>query len=192
MNETAVPLTAQHPEHCHKCYRLIHAGETCYQTAGNAVLCKECTAQEGVVEVLDTIPATDDLAVEVNEARLTIRRGDDSVEVLLGEVRHLVGALTDAATRAVNQQIHGSLDPEEAPPDEAKDEEKAAATPDWLARILAMTDEEIEALGKESEGKFTEEQLSALGEVYSFLIELGRKKRRAASDDNGGNGHGQV
>ena len=75
MDENTGPLTAQQPEHCHKCYRLILPGETCYQTAGNAVLCKECAAQEGAVRVLDTIPASDDLAAEVSEDCLTIRRG---------------------------------------------------------------------------------------------------------------------
>ena len=92
----------------------------------------------------------------------------------------------------MSYQIHGSFEPEEPAADEAVDDEKTVATPDWLARILATSDEEIEALGKESDGKFTEEQLSALGEVYRLLINLGRDKRRAASGDSGGNGHGQV
>jgi hypothetical protein len=55
-----------------------------------------------------------------------------------------------------------------------------------------MTDEEVDALLKKSEGKYTEEQLDALGKVYGLLIELARSKRRASGDSNGGNGHGQA
>jgi hypothetical protein len=189
MTEDSLPLIAQHPEHCFECFRLIRPGETYYQTAENTVLCPECASKGASMEVLDTIQATDDLVVEMGDDRLRVRRGGDTVEVLLTEVRHLVDALGEAAARAVNLQIHGSLEPEEAMPEAAQ---QTTAVPDWLARILAMTDEEIEALRKENEGKYTDEQLDALGKVYGLLIELARSKRRASGDGNGGDGRGQA
>jgi len=192
MDEDTLPLIAQHPEHCFECYRLIRPGETYYQTAENTVLCQQCARKGASMEVLDTIQAADDLVVEVSDDRLRVRRGDDSVEVLLTEVRHLVDALGEAAARAVNLQIHGSLEPDETTPEPAQADPETAAVPDWLARILAMTDEEVGALLKKSEGQYTEEELSALGKVYRLLIRLGRQKRRASGDGKGGNGHGQV
>jgi hypothetical protein len=192
MGEDTLPLIAQHPEHCFECFRLIRPGETYYQTAENTVLCQQCVRKGVSMEVLDTIQATDDLVVEVGEDRLRVRRGDTRVEVLLTEVRHLVDALGEAAARAVNLKIHGSVEPEETTPETAQAEEETAAVPDWLARILAMTDEEVEALLKASEGQYTEEQLDALGKVYGLLIELARSKRRAPRDGKGDNGHGQA
>jgi hypothetical protein len=189
MDENTLPLIAQRPEHCFECFRLIRPGETYYQTAENTVLCQQCARKGASMEVLDTVQATDDLVVEVGDDRLRVRRGDDSVEVLLTEVRHLVDALAEAAARAVNQQIHGSLEPEEMMPEPAQE---TTAVPDWVARILAMTDEEVGALLKKSEGQYTDEQLSALGKVYRLLIRLGRQKQRASGDGNGGNGHGQA
>jgi hypothetical protein len=116
MNEKTVPLTAKQPEHCHKCYRLIHSGETYYQTAKNTVLCEQCAA----VEPLDSIQATDGLTVEIHEDHLKILRGDTGFDVRLAEVRHLVDALVDAAVRLVNYQMHGSLELSEASDDERK------------------------------------------------------------------------
>jgi hypothetical protein len=44
------------------------------------------------------------LTVEVGEDRLLVRRGQDVIEVLPGEVRHLVDALVEAAARLVAQK----------------------------------------------------------------------------------------
>jgi hypothetical protein len=116
MNENTLTLIAQRAEHCIACYRLIHPGETYHQTAENTVLCQGCAD----FETLDTIQATDDLAVgagdgpnlwEVRElpggVALELRAGDDPalalvqgenrVRVELAHVRELVAALVDAA-----------------------------------------------------------------------------------------------
>jgi RNase P subunit RPR2 len=69
VNEDTMPSTAKQLEHCHKCYRLIHPGETCHQTAKDTVLCKQCTAGEP----LDTIQVSDGVMVNVHEGQLTIR-----------------------------------------------------------------------------------------------------------------------
>ena len=91
MNEEAVPVTSQHPEHCHRCYCLITAGGTYYQTAENTVLCGQCA--EG--EPLDTVQVSDELTVEIHEDHLILRRDEMSLDVRLDEVRHLVDALVD-------------------------------------------------------------------------------------------------
>jgi hypothetical protein len=53
---------------------------------------------EGIIRVKD------DLTVEVKRDRLLIQRGRAEVEVLPGEIRHLVNALTVAAAGLVNQE----------------------------------------------------------------------------------------
>ena len=50
------------------------------------------------------IRVRDDLAVEVKRNRLLIRRGNAAVEVLPGEIRHLVNALAEGAVRLVGQK----------------------------------------------------------------------------------------
>jgi hypothetical protein len=44
------------------------------------------------------------LVVEVKRDRLVIQRGKAEVEVLPGEIRHLVNALAEAAVRLVDQE----------------------------------------------------------------------------------------
>jgi hypothetical protein len=46
----------------------------------------------------------DDLVVVVEEGRLLVRRGASTVAVLPHEVRHLVDALVEGATRLVDGQ----------------------------------------------------------------------------------------
>ena len=46
----------------------------------------------------------EDLAVKVKRDRLVVRRGQAVVEVLPGEVRHLVNALAEGAGRLVGQK----------------------------------------------------------------------------------------
>jgi hypothetical protein len=41
----------------------------------------------------------------VEEDRLLLRRGDGVVEVLPGEVRHLVNGLVEGAARLVDEQV---------------------------------------------------------------------------------------
>ncbi|HSR29056.1 MAG TPA: hypothetical protein VLY63_00725 [Anaerolineae bacterium] len=45
----------------------------------------------------------EDLAVEVKRDRLLVRRGRVEMEVLPGEIRHLVNALAEATGRLVDQ-----------------------------------------------------------------------------------------
>jgi hypothetical protein len=66
MDENTITLTAQHPEHCHECYRLIHPGETYHQTAENTVLCQGCAD-------IEATQVNDDLVVEVGEDMLRVR-----------------------------------------------------------------------------------------------------------------------
>jgi hypothetical protein len=82
---------AEEPEHCFACYRLIRPGQTYYLTIEQEVLCADCALDEGVIRVRE------DLALEVKRDRLVVRRGQAKVEVLPGEVRHLLNALAEAA-----------------------------------------------------------------------------------------------
>ena len=50
------------------------------------------------------IRVRDDLTVEVKRDRLLVQRGQAVVEVLPGEIRHLVNALVEAAVRLVDQE----------------------------------------------------------------------------------------
>ena len=139
MNEDTMPMTSQHSEHCHRCYRLIPPGETHYETGKNTVLCKRCAAAKS----LDAIQAADDLAVEIHEHHLTLRRGNESLDVRLDEVRHLVDALVDAAVRLVNYQMHGSLEQPDTPSGEGEAEHTEAqlAALAEVRRILAEATE---------------------------------------------------
>ena len=62
----AVTLTAEKPEHCIACCRLIRPSEPYHQTAENSVFCQECADRPSDSEILDTIQATDDLAVDTH------------------------------------------------------------------------------------------------------------------------------
>lgn len=57
------------------------------------MLCADCVLNEGLIRVRDG------LAVEVKPDRLVVKRGNDEVEALPGEVRHLVNALVEGAER---------------------------------------------------------------------------------------------
>jgi hypothetical protein len=94
-------FVAEVPEHCHACYRLIQPGQTYYLTIGQAILCDRC------IRSADAIRVTDDLVVVVEDKRLLVRRGNLVVEVHRGEVRRLVDALVEAATRLVDGQARG-------------------------------------------------------------------------------------
>jgi hypothetical protein len=67
-------------------------------TVDDAVLCPDC------VKDADAIRLSGGLTVEVGHDRLLVRRGSDVVEVLAGEVRHLVDALVEGAVRLVDRQ----------------------------------------------------------------------------------------
>ena len=86
-------FVAKEPEHCHACFRLIRPGQTYYLTIEHDVLCADCALVDEIIRVRD------DLAVEVKRDRLLVRRGETEVEVFPGEIRHLVNALADVATR---------------------------------------------------------------------------------------------
>jgi hypothetical protein len=104
MDRKAETLIAQRPEHCMTCYRLIHIGETYHQTEEGAVLCQQCVDGGADLGVLDTLQATEELAVDVGAGGLRVRRGAATVAVSPGEVRHLVAALVEGAARLVDQQ----------------------------------------------------------------------------------------
>ena len=67
--------------------------------AGQAILCKAC------LDTSDAIRVTDDLVVVVEGERLLIRRGSSTVTVFPREVRHLVEALVDRATRLADLRM---------------------------------------------------------------------------------------
>ena len=92
-------FVAEELEHCFACFRPIRPGQIYHLTIEFEVLCADCALSEGVIRVRD------DLAVEVRHDRLVIKRGKASVEVLPGEIRHLVNALVEAATRLADRQI---------------------------------------------------------------------------------------
>ena len=91
-------FVAEEPVHCHACYRLIRPGQTYHLTMGQAILC------EGCITAPDAIRVTDGLAVVIEDRMLRVRRGDARVEVVLGDVRHPVDVLVEAATRLVDRQ----------------------------------------------------------------------------------------
>jgi hypothetical protein len=84
-------FTAEEPEHCHDCYRLIRPGQRYFLTIEDAVLCPDCARRA------DAIRLARGLTVEIQEDRRLVGRGKAVVEVLPGEVRHLVDALVEAA-----------------------------------------------------------------------------------------------
>ncbi len=86
-------FVAEKPEHCHACYRLILSGQTYYLTMEDAMLCPDC------VTAAEAIRLSSGLMIEVREGRLLVRRGSDTVEVFSQEVRYLVDALVETATR---------------------------------------------------------------------------------------------
>ena len=155
MNEDTMPVTSQHSEHCHRCYRLIPPGETHYETGKNTVLCKRCAAAKS----LDAIQAADDLVVEIHEDHLTIRRGNSSLDVRLDEVRHLVDALVDATVRLVNYQMHGSLERPDTPSGEGEDEHTEAqlAALAEVHRILAEAAEKWRTSNDDNGGNGNEQ-----------------------------------
>jgi hypothetical protein len=91
-------FVAQEPEHCHDCYRLIRPGQRYFLTIEQAVLCPDC------IRTSDSIRLAGGLSVEVGHDRLLVRRGSDVIEVLAGEVRHLVDALVEGAAGLVDGQ----------------------------------------------------------------------------------------
>ena len=107
MDPNTDSLVAQRPEHCITCYRLIRPGESYHQTEENTVLCLHCAGQGADMVILSTIQAADDLAVDVGDGRLRLRRGISAVIVYPSEVRHLVAALVEGAASLVDQQSSG-------------------------------------------------------------------------------------
>ena len=163
MTQAADWLIAQDPEHCHRCYRLIHPGEEYYETEDGTALCERCAADETAGAVLETISVAEDIFVEVRRNCLVVRRGDQAVVVPLSEVRHLIDALVDGAVKAVNSEIHGDL--------EVGDEGGRGRV--QIGRTLS------------------EEQIAALMEALRTLMQLG-KHNELDRDDNGGNGHERL
>ena len=97
-NDDKPGFVAEAPEHCFACYRLIRPGQTYHLTIEFEVLCVDCALSEGLIRVRE------DLAVEVRRDRLLIQRGKTEVEVLSGEIRHLVNALVEATARLGDQK----------------------------------------------------------------------------------------
>jgi hypothetical protein len=97
-------LTAAHPEHCLDCFRLIHPGETYYLGKDGTVLCPNCVSDLLIGEDFDTIQATEQVAVDYGGVLIRVGREGAAIIVAPGEVRHLVDALVEAATRVVDEQ----------------------------------------------------------------------------------------
>jgi hypothetical protein len=89
---------AEHPEHCHDCYRLIRPGQSYFLRMEQAVVCPDC------IGAADAIRLSGGLTVEVEEDRLLVRRGSAAVEVFPYEVRYPPDALVEAAARLVDRQ----------------------------------------------------------------------------------------
>ena len=91
-------FVAKELEHCHAGDHLIHTGQTCHLTIGQAILCDSC------LRTTDAIRVTDNLVVVVDDGRLLVRRGDSAVEILPHEVRRLVDALVEGVVGLVEGQ----------------------------------------------------------------------------------------
>ena len=98
-------LIATDPEHCLDCFRLIRPGETYYQGKDDTVLCPNCVNDLLIGEDFDTIQATERVAVDYGGGLIRVRREGAAIIVAPGEVRHLVDALVEAATRVVDEQV---------------------------------------------------------------------------------------
>ena len=105
MDQNSEALIAQHPEHCHNCYRLILTGEMYNETDEDAWLCEQCAGSQ----VLDTIQVTDDLVVELVDDHLMVRRGDKAIMVRLNEVRPLVDASVNGAAYLAEATVDGKV-----------------------------------------------------------------------------------
>jgi hypothetical protein len=104
MDENTTTLTAQHPEHCHACYRIIHPGETYHQTAENTALCPECADKDASISdtpnpwEVRTLPG--DVHLEMwggDVPALVMAQGENRIRVELAHVKGLVAGLVDAA-----------------------------------------------------------------------------------------------
>jgi hypothetical protein len=90
-------FVAEEPERCSACVRLIRPGQTYYLPWNKRYYARavpwSTPSSRGVIRVRE------DLAVEVKRDRLVVQRGEAEVEVLPGEIRHLVNALAEGAAR---------------------------------------------------------------------------------------------
>jgi hypothetical protein len=101
----SLALIATEPEHCLDCFRLIRPGETYHQGEDDTVLCPTYVSNLLIGEDFDTIQATDQAAVDYGGGLLRVRREGAAIIVAPHEVRHLVDALAEAATRVGNEQV---------------------------------------------------------------------------------------
>jgi hypothetical protein len=98
-------MTATKLEHCLDCFRLIRPGETYHLGKDGTVLCPMCVSDLLIGEEYDTIQATEQVAVDYGGGLIRVRREGAAIIVVPGEVRHLVDALVEAATRVVDPQV---------------------------------------------------------------------------------------
>jgi hypothetical protein len=99
----ALALIATDPEHCLECFRLIHPGETYHQGKDNTVLCPTCFSNLLIGEDFGTIHATYQVCVDYGGGLMRVRREGAAIVLAPGEVRHLVDALVEAATRVADE-----------------------------------------------------------------------------------------
>lgn len=92
-------------KHCLDCFRLIRPGEVYHEGKDGTVLCPNCVSNLLIGEDVGTIQATERVAVDYGGGLIRVRREGAAVIVAPGEVRHLVDALVEAATRVVDDQV---------------------------------------------------------------------------------------
>lgn len=78
------------------------------------MLCPICVSNLLIGEDFDTIQATDHVAVDYGGSLVRLRREGEAIVIAPQEVRHVVDALVEAATRVVDRQS-GCLEVEQRP-----------------------------------------------------------------------------
>jgi|GEM_PF-5024343 len=97
--------TATKPEHCLDCFCLIRPGETYHLGKDGTDLCPMCISDLLIGEDPNTIQATEPVAIDYGGGLIRLRREGAAIIVAPGEVRHLVGALVEAAARVAGEQV---------------------------------------------------------------------------------------
>ena len=104
LSHDTIALIATEPEHCLDCFRLVRPGGTFYRGEGGTVLCPMYVSDLLIGEDFDTTQATGKVAVDYEGGLIRLRREGAAIIVAPNQVRHLVDALVEAATRVVNEQ----------------------------------------------------------------------------------------
>jgi hypothetical protein len=113
MPENVTTLTAQHAEHCHECYRIIHPGETYHQTAENTALCLACADKGASMSdtpnpwEVRTLPGDVHLEMWGGDVPALVMAQRNRIQVELAHVKGVVAGLVDAAAEMAEVLVGG-------------------------------------------------------------------------------------